>query len=289
MNIKKPVYKAYPMEEFIDIIFFHPLGFKVAKAAFKFKLTPNHITYISMLFAIAGGLMLATKSTAYGGFGLLVISSILDSADGQLARMTKKGTLKGRILDGLIGYFMFTSSYIGLSILYLSTPNNMGLKFIIPLAVTGGAVSAFQSSMYDFYRTSFYCITVKKQLENYERKPDLSGFFKFIYSGYFAYQKLFAKNHINLIKKMRTIYPDGRIDENISKKYGDSNLKIIRGWNILGDNTRFLFILTAIILYKPHWYFIAILGPLNIIMIYLIIRQKYMDRKLWESVRGNDK
>jgi hypothetical protein len=229
--------------------------------------------------------MLAKKPMAYVGFALMIISSILDSADGQLARMTKNGTLKGRILDGLIGYFMFTSAYIGLAVLYLSTTNNLGFKFIVALAIIGGAVSALQSSLYDFYRTSFSTIVTDKHLENYDKKPQLEGVFKFVYSSYFTYQKTLAKSHIDLIAKLRTLNNEATISLENAKKYRNANIKIIRGWNLLGDNTRFLIILTAIILCKPHWCFFAILGPLNLIMLYLIIRQKYIDKKFWRSIK----
>jgi phosphatidylglycerophosphate synthase len=286
MDTKKPIYKAYAMEEFIDILFFHPLGLAVARTAFKLNLTPDQITYISMFFGIAGGLMLSSMKTAYAGFCLLIISSIFDSADGQLARMTKNGTFRGKILDGLTGYFMFTSSYIGLSILYLSTPANMGPEFIIPLAIVGAIASALQSSLYDFYRTCFASITIKKKVESFDKGKELSGFLKFSYLSYFSYQKLLAKNHINLMENIRKRCPENIVGENEAQNYKKSNSKIIRGWNLLGDNTRFILILTAIILHKPHWYFLFVLGPLNIVMFFLTIRQKRLDKEFLNGLEG---
>jgi len=289
MNIKKPLYKAYQMEEFLDIIFFHPLGLAIAKIARKLRLMPNQITYVSMFVGIVGGLMLASIKTAYIGFGFLVLSSVLDSADGQLARMMGNGTLKGRILDGLIGYFMFTSSYLGLTILYISVPDNLGLKFMVPIVLAGGINSALQSSLYDFYRTCFSQIVNGNNIPDFKLEKNIKGFLKFTYNGYFTYQKNLAKNHLNLMEKLKEKFPNGKLDDKTVQIYKKSNTKIIHGWNILGDNTRLLLILSAIIFYKPHWYFFFILGPLNAVMFFLILRQRVVDKKFSESLRENIK
>jgi hypothetical protein len=290
MNNRKFLYKAYQIEEFLDIVFFHPLGYMVAKTAFRLKLTPNQITYVSMFFGIAGGLMLAKKDIVYLGFSLLIVSSIFDSADGQLARMTNKGTLAGRILDGLIGYFMFTSAYAGLTILYLSTPGSLGLKFMVPLALIGGINSALQSSLYDFYRTCFSQAAVKRKVPSFKTETKLNPLLKFAHNSYSAYQKILANSHINLIDKLQKRFPDGTIDEQTAEKYKTLNLKMVRnGWNILGDNTRFLLILIAIILCKPHWYFMFILGPLNLITVFLILKQKPVDKKFTAFIEGKSK
>lgn len=281
MNENKPFYKAREMEEFADIIFFHPLGFSIAKSAAKLNLTPTQLTFVSMFLGIAGGLLLSSMKTAYIGFCILVMSSVFDSADGQLARMTKQGSLKGRVLDGLVGYFMFTSSYIGLSILYLSLPGNLGLKFILPIAIVGATVSALQSSLYDLYRTSFYSITTNR-LENPNDAKNLNGILKFAYCGYFGYQKLLAGSHINLTKKLRSGYLQG--ENSLGEDYKILNSRIIRGWNLLGDNTRFLLILIAIILCKPHWYFLFILGPLSLVTVFLMVLQKNIDKKFSDKI-----
>ena len=68
----QPVYKAYEMEELLDIWFFHPLGFYIAKVADRIGASPDQITYLGMLFGIVGGAMLARPSTALAGVGLMV-------------------------------------------------------------------------------------------------------------------------------------------------------------------------------------------------------------------------
>ncbi|MCK5582980.1 MAG: hypothetical protein KAI33_04280, partial [Elusimicrobiales bacterium] len=55
---KTPFYKAYKMEEFLDIYFYHPLGLVFAKIAYKMGLKPNHVSLLSMLIGVIGGIML---------------------------------------------------------------------------------------------------------------------------------------------------------------------------------------------------------------------------------------
>src|SRR5215212_1921607 len=74
-----------------------PLGRVLAAAAFGARLTPNQVTAISAVCTFAGLVVLAlAPAQPLVGFGvaaLLVLGYALDSADGQLARLTGGGSL----------------------------------------------------------------------------------------------------------------------------------------------------------------------------------------------------
>ncbi|MCX5783424.1 MAG: CDP-alcohol phosphatidyltransferase family protein, partial [Elusimicrobia bacterium] len=283
-NTQKILYKAREMEELLDLWFYHPLGFVIAKFAFKFRLLPDHVSYISMGLGIAGGLMLSSYNSAVWGWCVLVFASVLDSADGQLARMQGGGTLKGRIIDGMIGYAMFTSSYVGLFFLYMSGPQNRGALYMLAMAVGGGMISAFQSSMYDYYRTQFSSIIGKGRIEIIEKsREDPGKFLGFMYSGYQSYQKFFASSNVRLAKFLAKRY-GAELPQKIRDEYKSSNIIIIRGWNLLGDNTRLLAILACVILKKPDWYFIFVSAALSMVMLALILIQRVIDRRLMQKL-----
>lgn len=83
-----------------------PAGRVLAAAGYTLKLTPNQITLISAVFTFAGVVMIATlrpsPAVAAGIFAALVIGFALDSADGQLARLTRAGSPAGEWLDHVV-------------------------------------------------------------------------------------------------------------------------------------------------------------------------------------------
>ena len=84
-------FKAKEIEELADVYFFRPLGYLFALLARNLGLSPSAVTVIGTLVGIGGGVMLATPSRAFGGFLVIILHSILDSSDGQLARMLRNG------------------------------------------------------------------------------------------------------------------------------------------------------------------------------------------------------
>lgn len=273
MTKQTPYFKAIEMEEFLDIYFYHPFGLQFAKLANKLNMTPDQVSYISLLMGLIGGLMFYSEKYFIAASALIVFSSVLDSSDGQLARMTGKGTLKGRILDGMIGYVMHAAIYIAFIILYLRQHGTEHWPFIFILAVLAGAATAIESSMYDYYRTTFAQIVKKRELPNDNGVKELPGFFKFIYAGYHIYQKAFAASHLKLMEKLREKYKDGRLPEEESNKYLNINKKMIKYWNTMGDNTRIIAVIIATVGFaKPEYYFyfiIAFMLPLLMLFIKL--------------------
>src|SRR6185295_14397859 len=103
------------IEELADVYFFRPLGMVVARAARALKLTPTAVTLAGALVGVAGGLLLYDPRLGLLAFGLIVLHSILDSSDGQLARMTGQVTEFGRVLDGVGGYVTHFAIYLALA------------------------------------------------------------------------------------------------------------------------------------------------------------------------------
>ena len=98
-------YKAREVEETLDIWFYRPLGYQIARAAWRLGLTPNAVTAMGALLGILAGHLFLYRGwvPAAWGIALLVTSEAFDSADGQLARLSGQYSKLGRILDGLAG------------------------------------------------------------------------------------------------------------------------------------------------------------------------------------------
>ncbi|MDD4004357.1 MAG: CDP-alcohol phosphatidyltransferase family protein [Elusimicrobiaceae bacterium] len=282
----KPLYKAREMEELLDVWFYHPLGYRFALLGRQLRLTADQITYISMLLGMAGGLMLAWPALIWWGYALIIFSSVLDSADGQLARLTGTGTERGRILDGMIGYVTYLFAYLSLCVLYLKNPMRPhGAAYIFGLAVAAGVCTAVQSSMYDFYRTTFAAVVSRGRAALHDEDKNLPVFFRFCYSGYHVYQKFFAASHLALMKKLNGRFPSGALPDGVRGQYRAANRKTVRGWNILGDNTRFIALAAALWLGRPEHYFLFIICALSVVMSVMIHLQREADATLAQTLK----
>lgn len=96
------------------------LGRYLAAAAFGAGLTPNAVTAISAIFTFTGiGLLLAFPPSLWLGVVVslaLVLGYALDSADGQLARLTGTGSPAGEWLDHVVDALKTSALPIALAV-----------------------------------------------------------------------------------------------------------------------------------------------------------------------------
>ena len=106
--------KSEDTEEWLDVYFTRPIGLAFALLWNKFNIHPNVITILSIFLGIGAGWMFHYTdvwSNVCGMF-LLMFANFCDSTDGQMARLTGKKTLIGRMLDGFSGDLWFVSIYV---------------------------------------------------------------------------------------------------------------------------------------------------------------------------------
>ncbi|GAB4236107.1 MAG: hypothetical protein Tsb0034_10570 [Ekhidna sp.] len=146
--------KLREVEERYDIYFSRFYGLYFAKLGKWLGMTPTHISLMSLLVGIVGGALLyfqdSIEITLVGGF-LVTLAGVLDSSDGQLARMTGQSSELGRIIDGLIDNLVFISCYLGGALYFFP---NYGW-WIMALAVAAGYAHSFKAALYEFYKSEF--------------------------------------------------------------------------------------------------------------------------------------
>ena len=111
--------KSMDTEEHIDLWFYRPLGFAWAKFFARLGVSPNVVTILSIILGVTGGVLLYFGAHPllwlnYVGLFLIIWANTYDSADGQLARLTKQYSRLGRILDGVSGDLWFFAIYFAL-------------------------------------------------------------------------------------------------------------------------------------------------------------------------------
>jgi phosphatidylglycerophosphate synthase len=110
------------------------LGRRAAALAYVARSTPNQVTAMSGLLSLAGMVVLAWAQasvvTAVLAAALLLAGYALDSADGQLARLTGGGSVAGEWLDHVIDAFRLPLFHLAVAAYLLRETGSLGLASI---------------------------------------------------------------------------------------------------------------------------------------------------------------
>lgn len=277
--------KVIEAEEFIDLLFFRPLAFIFVKLIYPTSLTPNQISVFSMIFGILAGVSIGmgTVESVFMGGILLATSSMLDCADGQLARLKKNGTLFGRLLDGTIDYVSTLSIFLGIGFWGAYVWGNPVQWWLI--IIVTGITYAVQAGLVDYYRSEYISNVegksnfVESELEGFQKEFDIiknkggKPVSRALLSLYINYSKLQSAKKKN--NEHRQISPED---------YVRNNKSLIRLWNLNGTATHAFILIICAFTYRLDWYiwYILIIGNLLTIILWLL--QKYSDNKAYKEL-----
>ena len=296
MSQIESTYKARDVEETIDIYFYRPLGYVVALACKGLRVTPNAVTISSILIGVAGGHLLYYHDLAMNGWGLLlwVIADILDSADGQLARMTNHKSQFGRILDGLATNIIFLSFY---GHLFARAVAAGGSPWLIILVLASGFSHSIQSALADYYRNAYLKFVVDPSRSELERSAEIRAeykstsfsqhpFRKFllrIYLNYTVEQELFTKNFQVLRNRVEEKF-GYHVPEWFSVEYRRSNKPLIKYYAMLTTNTRVIVMAVCVLINHVQLYFWAEVVGLNAVMVIVTVYQENVSKMLLRRI-----
>ncbi|EEI92984.1 CDP-alcohol phosphatidyltransferase [Sphingobacterium spiritivorum ATCC 33300] len=278
--------KSNDTEERIDIWFYRPIGFRIAQVCAKIGITPNAVTIISIFFGVGAGILFYYPSLWINVIGmlLLVFANSLDSADGQLARMTDNKSRFGRILDGFAGDFWFASIHIALC---LRLMNEGWSAWVWVPGVLAGVSHVFQSAMADYYRNVHLYFIKGKAGSELDNSRDLQAefdqmswskqaFSKFVLNGYLGYtrmQERLSPNLQQLLGLIKAKYVDS-LPQALVTEFRTMNKPLMKYTNIVQFNTRVIFLFLWLFIGEVWLYFFFDMFVLNPILIYMINRQE---------------
>jgi len=104
------------LAEPINVHINEPIAKKIVGVLKDTFITPNQVTYLSVLVGFASGYSFSqgnSISSVFGGL-LLELTLILDCVDGQLARAKNMASDLGRLIDGIAGYFAYLAVVYGI-------------------------------------------------------------------------------------------------------------------------------------------------------------------------------
>ena len=271
-------FKAYEIEELVDVYFFRRCGILVAHAARAARLSPNLVSVLAGVIGGIGGALLASDRLALAGVACLFLYGIFDSADGQLARMTGETSELGRMLDGVAGYVAHTTAYLGIVVGVISRG---GSWRILGWAVAAGLFSAIHAQMYDYHRSTYTAVAIKgvpSQPPSGSRASRLP-----IVAAYESVQRRLAGSHRAVEAWIASRAQHGRVREADRARYRTFFYPLVRGWNLFGDNVRRFGFAVLALTHHLDWMFLFILVPLNVALAVVWLWQRRADRRFLDA------
>ena len=259
--------KGFDTEEKLDLYFYRPFGFLFAKIALHTGISPTQLTIAGMLLGVSSGYFFIQNENSQAlaiGSILFIIAGVLDSADGQLARMGGKSTRIGIVLDGLCDNLVFATVYISST---LTIVPQWGWK-IWPIAVFAGVCHSLQSSILDFYNREYLYFGYGKTDGGYwndtleeatrDRANANTREEKFFWSLRFSWvwqQNKFCGRKLSDRLYWKTLVL-GKNSEAFQAEYRNQNRTILRFWRLMGPNFHTILILIFVFLRRFDLYLI---------------------------------
>ena len=279
--------KSMDTEEFIDIHFYRPIGYRWALFFNKFGISPNTVTIASIFIGAAAGVCFYPHNLTINIIGMLLLiwANSYDSADGQLARMTGKKTPLGRILDGTAGDIWFISIYA--AICARLTPQ-WGI-WIWAFALITGIFHSKQAAMADYYR-NIHLLFLKGKAgselshspvlkENYKKmswkKDFIYKLFETFYINYTVGQERLTPKFQRMMQIIRQDYHD-QAPEWFRTAFREKSLPLMKYTNMLSFNTRVIALFISLFIDMPWLYFTFEIIVLNAMLIYMIKRHEHI-------------
>ena len=266
--------------ELADVYFFHPLGFVGARLAAAVRITPTQVTVLGALVGVAGGALLYDERLGLLAFGVLILHGIIDSADGQLARMTGQSTELGKVLDGGAGYVTHAAIYFAIAAGMLERGASGLVLLWMGLA---GLASAAHAQMYEYHRTTYTSVVSKGRVPHQE-PAKVAPWLRGLYRGYLLMQRGLTGLHGEVENALSRRAIAGVVTEEDQVRYRAHFYSAVRGWNFLGDNTRFYAIGLLAWFHRIDLYFAFILLPMNLAFIALWLWQRRADQRFLASL-----
>ena len=288
--------KSLDTEEGIDLVFYRPIGYAWACLAKRLGVTPNAITIASIFIGIGAGVAFYFPQMCNNVIGMLLLiwANSFDSADGQLARMTKQYSRLGRILDGVSGDFWFAAIYIAICLRENITSDFFSAHHwvIWVIAVVAGICHAKQAAMADYYR-QFHLYFLKGEdgseldsasklrqklaalswSRNFWQKLTLST-----YTNYTVQQEATAPTMQRLRAAIAKRFPDGHLPQDFRDDFRKASLPLMKYTNILSFNWRCIALFISLFLKMPWLYFAFELIVLNSLLVYMVVRHEKICR-----------
>ncbi|HEX4706719.1 MAG TPA: CDP-alcohol phosphatidyltransferase family protein [Candidatus Udaeobacter sp.] len=289
-------YKAREVEGVLDLYFYRPIGFRLAEWFAQLKMTPAAVSLLAGICGVIAGHLYYYRDLRVNmiGMALHVCCNALDNADGQLARLTQTQSRKGRIIDSVADHLVFVSIYLHLALRCLAEGMSPA---ILLLALAAGISHALQGAAADYYRSTYLYFVANGTPADVDSSSQLRAEFrrlswrgnmwdKFLLALYlnFTRQQELLAPHLKQLREMALRLFSGHLPPWLAQRYRDSASQTFKWWGLLMTNSRMLVLFALLFVGQPVYYFWLELIPLNLLFVYLLVRQEKMAESLEQLV-----
>jgi len=307
--------KPRAIEEVGDIYLIRPLGFLIVQVLRHTTVTPTMVSFLAVLAGWWTAWIYYRSNLAGGDVGLALLAALtflfhsaLDSADGQLARVTGRTSPLGRLVDGFCDSLAFLSIYVAIVMSFWARSQDYRITVAL-LAAAAVYTHSLQSSLTEYQRTLYlYCVHGKRDIidsdpRNMEKAARREGsLFAWVlhtlHIQYYRQQRVFLPSTARLERYVTDLLARlPRNNKDVAAIYDRRQRPTMPGWALLAPNShKIAIILSAFLpLYGGSfwgglgmgWYLIYDLG-LNAVMVWLIRRQGPVNEGTMEELRRLD-
>ena len=286
-------YKGREVEGTLDLCFYRPIGFRLAKLFEQLKITPAAVTLLGGICGVVAGHLYFYRDLRINIAGMLlhVCANALDNADGQLARLTHNATRKGRIIDSVADHLVFASIYVHLTLrCFLQDPS----AGIWVLALAAGISHALQGAAADYYRSTYLYFasagrtaldsssSVRSEYQSSSwHQTTWDKVLLALYLNFTRQQEMLAPHLKKLRDKASELF-HGQIPAWLRERYRNLAGPMLKWWGLLMTNTRMLVLFALLLVGRPIYFFWFEVIPLNLLLVYLIFCEETMAESMEE-------
>lgn len=301
-DLLKMARKSDDTSDPFDILVTDKLAMVMTRPFIRMGIPANAVSILSFLVAVAGSFFIVPDNLWLNiiGIALEIYAVILDTSDGQIARLTETASEMGRILDGFCDSAGTFSVYIALSIRLMNEP----IPFLGGI-MWGGWIWALmavyylflypdQCSMADYYRNVHLYFNdpqrselirsgnIRDDIRAFDRNtPVHERIFK---NAYYMWTRKQEKHTPKLQHLFNLLEKRGEVPKDLAEKYVERSRKYINLTNVLTYYLRAFTMYLMIILNIYAFFFPFAIIVLGVIERYMIIRYEAIAGELAAEV-----
>src|SRR5437899_8449423 len=292
-------YKAREVEGVLDLYFYRPIGFRLAELFAQLKMTPATVSLLAGVSGVIAGHLYYYRDLRVNIVGMVlhVCSNALDNADGQLARLTQTESRKARVIDSVVDHLVFLSIYLNLALRCLAEGFSPAIWC---LALAAGISHALQGGAADYFRSTYLYLVANGARAGIDSSSGLRSEYRSWSWRQRPWDKLLLALYLNFTRQQEMLAPrlkqlrgtaselfQSQIPRWLEQRYRDSAGQMFKWWGLLMTNSRMLILFALLFMGQPVYYFWFELLPLNLLFIYLLIRQEKLAESLLEAVEDS--
>jgi CDP-alcohol phosphatidyltransferase len=289
-------YKGREVEGVLDLYFYRPVGFRLAEFFAQLRMPPAAVTLLAGICGVIAGHLYYYRDLRINIVGMVlhVCCNALDNADGQLARLTRSESRKGRIIDSVADHLVFVSIYLHLTLRYVVEGSSPAIWL---LALAAGISHALQGAATDYYRSTYLYFVANGGGAELDSSSGLRSRYQKLSWRTGAWDKLLLIVYLNFTRQQELLAPrlkelrdsatelfHGQIPDWLQQRYRDSAGGMFKWWGLLMTNSRMLVLFALLFIGQPVYYFWFELIPLNLLFVWLLVHQEKMAESLMQLV-----